>query len=269
MEPAVWVVEAADGAPLVGYRWAAPAGERGVVVLAHGLGEHAGRYRRVAEALAGAGFDVVAVDHRGHGLTAQRQGGELGSFGPRGFGGVVDDYRAVVELAAGTRPGRPVVALGHSLGSFVVQTFLLDHSGLVAAAVLSGSAALDQLAVLLDPAAPVDLAMFNAAFQPARTDFDWLSRDPAEVDAYIADPWCGFGLDPAGVGSLKGAAPRTGDAAAVAAIRSGFPLYVFSGTDDPVHAGLAWFDALVDRYTGAGLGVTARTYPGGRHEMFN
>ena len=76
--------------------------------------------------------------------------------------------------------------------------------------------------------------MFNAAFQPARTDYDWLSRDPAQVDAYVADPLCGFGLEPAGVASLKAAAPRTGDGEAIATIRPGFPLYVLSGTADPI-----------------------------------
>src|SRR5438876_550389 len=92
---------------------------------------------------------------------------------------------------------------------------------------------------------------------------------PAEVDAYIADPLCGFGLDPAGVAALKAAAPRTGDVTAVAAIRQGFPVYIFSGTADPIHANLAWLDKLVARYTEAGLDVTTRYYAEGRHEMLN
>lgn len=261
-------VEVSDASPLVGYHWTTDARARGVVVLAHGLGEHARRYERLAEALAGAGFHVVAVDHRGHGATAESDE-ELGSFGPGGFEGVVDDYARVVDQAAAQHPGLPVVAMGHSLGSFVVQTYLLDHSDRVVGAVLSGSAALDELAVLLDPTAPVDLAMFNAAFQPARTEFDWLSRDPAEVDKYIADPLCGFGLDPPGVASLKATAPRTGDLAAIAAIHQGFPVYIFSGTADPIHANLAWLDKLATRYTEAGLDVTTRYYAEGRHEMLN
>jgi alpha-beta hydrolase superfamily lysophospholipase len=268
MEPTSFLVDGSDGSPLAGYRWVTDAPERGVVVVAHGLGEHSLRYRRLAEALAAVGFDVVAVDHRGHGATTHGDE-ELGSFGPGGFGTVVDDFACVVEQAAATRPGLPVVALGHSLGSFILQLYLLDHSDRVVAAVLSGSAALDEVAVLLDPTAEIDLTIFNAPFAPARTDYDWLSRDPAEVDAYVADPYCGFGLDPAGVASLKAAAPRTGDASAVAAIRKGFPIYVLSGTADPIHANLAWLDKLVARYTEAGLDVTARYYEDGRHEMFN
>jgi alpha-beta hydrolase superfamily lysophospholipase len=268
MEPTPFLVDGSDGMQLVGHRWAAEPPVRGVVALAHGLGEHSLRYAPVAKALNGAGFDVVAVDHRGHGLTARSQA-DLGSFGPRGWEGIVDDYGRVVDHAAASQPGLPVVALGHSLGSFVVQTYLLDHSDRVAAAVLSGSTALDEIAAILDPSVEIDLSMFNAAFQPARTDYDWLSRDPAQVDAYIADPLCGFGLEPAGVASLKAAAPRTGDISAIAAIRTGFPLYVLSGTADPIHMNLAWLEKLVARYRQAGLDVTARYYDGGRHEVFN
>jgi len=261
-------VEAADGATLRGHRWVADGDARAVIALAHGLGEHSLRYAPLAEELNRAGFDVVACDHRGHGLTA---GGDenLGKFGPRGWNGVVDDYSRVVAKAGETQPGRPVVALGHSLGSFVLQSFLLDHSGDVAAGVLSGSAALDQLANLLDPTVEVDLSLFNAPFQPARTDFDWLSRDPEQVDLYINDPWCGFGLDPDGVGSLKDAAARTADPEALGQIRDGFPLYVLAGSADPINIGLQWLEILVDRYRDHGLEVTAKYYDEGRHEMFN
>jgi alpha-beta hydrolase superfamily lysophospholipase len=263
MEPTAFLVGGRDATPLVGYRWVAQAPARGVVVLAHGLGEHARRYGHLAQVLAAEGFDVVAVDHRGHGSTAASED-ELGSFGPGGWEAVVDDFDRVVERAAAHRPDQPVVVLGHSLGSFLLQTYLLDHSDRVAGAVLSGSAALDEVAVLLDPEVEFDLTMLNAPFQPARTDYDWLSRDAAEVDAYVNDPRCGFGLDPAAVRSLKAAAARTGDPEAVARIRSGLPVYVLSGTDDPVHAGMAWLEKLVLRYRQAGADVTTRYYDGGR-----
>ena len=268
MDPTPFPVEAFDGSRLVAYRWAAQEPVRGVVVIAHGLGEHALRYTPLASALSAAGLNVVAADHRGHGATAADDA-ELGSFGPGGWEAVVDDFGRVVERGAAQRPGRPVVLLGHSLGSFLLQTYLLDYSDRVDAAVLSGSAALDEVAVLLDPEVELDLTAFNAPFQPARTGYDWLWRDPAQVDAYVNDPRCGFGLDPAGVRSLKAAAARTADPHAVATIRSGLPVYILSGTDDPVHAGLAWLEKLVARYREAGLDVTVRYYDGGRHEMFN
>ena len=261
-------VEAADGATLRGHRWVADGDARAVIALAHGLGEHSLRYAPLADELNTAGFDVVAADHRGHGLTAGSEE-NLGKFGPRGWEGVVDDYSRVVAKAAETRPGRPVVALGHSMGSFILQTYLLDHSDDVAAGVLSGSAALDELANLLDPTVEVDLSLFNAPFQPARTDFDWLSRDPDQVDLYVNDPLCGFGLDPDGVASMKAAAARTADPEALAQIRDGFPLYVLAGSHDPINIGLQWLEKLVDRYRDHGLDVTAKYYDEGRHEMFN
>ena len=84
------------------------------------------------------------------------------------------------------------------MGSFAAQKYLLDHSAGVDAVVLSGTAALDLLAPAIDLDQPVELAGFNAPFAPARTEYDWFSRDQAEVDAYVADPACGFGLDPGG-----------------------------------------------------------------------
>jgi alpha-beta hydrolase superfamily lysophospholipase len=99
------------------------------------------------------------------------------------------------------------------MGSFATQQYLLDHSAEVAAVVLTGTAVLDLLEPALDLDQPLDLAMFNAPFAPARTDYDWLSRDEAQVDAYVADPLCGFGLDgPAGkqmfVGARRMASPE-------------------------------------------------------------
>lgn len=250
------------------YRWSPPGDPRAVVVIAHGMGEHARRYGRLAEALADRGMESFALDHRGHGSTASGED-ELGVLGAAGWGGVVDDYAALVAHGRSLRPGVPIVALGHSMGSFVVQQFLLDHAAEVAAAVLSGSAALDEVKVIVDPTVPLDLALLNAPFAPARTDFDWLSRDEAEVDAYVADPLCGFGLDAAALGSWLPTSDRLADPTALDAIRDGFPIALVAGGDDPVNAGYAWLDPLEARYQAAGLEVTKLYYDGARHEVFN
>jgi len=156
------------------------------------------------------------------------------------------------------------VLLGHSMGSFAVQQYLLDHSDRVDAVVLTGTTALDQLEPALDLDKPIDLAAFNAAFQPARTEFDWLSRDESIVDAYIADPRCGFGID------IDAAKDMFAGAGQVAATRPDLPLYIAAGELDPVNANLALLNVLVDRYRAAGLtDVTVRTYPGARHEILN
>jgi alpha-beta hydrolase superfamily lysophospholipase len=250
------------------YGWEPDGDVRGVIVVAHGMGEHAGRYRRLAEALTGDGWAVYAGDHRGHGRTA---GGpdELGSLGEQGWAGLVADLGRVLEEAAQRHPGAPIVLLGHSMGSFASQQYVLDHSDRLDALVLSGTTAVDQVVGALDPDQPADLTAFNAPFAPARTDYDWLSRDDAEVDAYVADALCGFGLDAAATRSMVEAAARLGDQDEINAVRDGLPIYVVAGRDDPLAFGGALIDVVVDRYRTAGAEVTAVVYDGARHEVFN
>jgi alpha-beta hydrolase superfamily lysophospholipase len=134
--------------------------------------------------------------------------------------------------------------------------------------VLSGSAALD----MLPPPDPNGggLEAFNAPFEPARTPFDWLSRDPKEVDKYVADPLCGFSVNAESMGSLFAAAAPLFEDGALARIRPTLPIYVFSGDKDPINGGLAWLTPLIDRYRAAGIkDVTHDFYAGGRHEMLN
>jgi alpha-beta hydrolase superfamily lysophospholipase len=260
------LVGTSDGTRLIGQRWTAEDTARAAVVLAHGMGEHSLRYDRLGKALSAAGIDMLAVDQRGHGRTAAMSGTRLGSLGPAGWNGLAADFALVVRSTRKERPDIPIVVLGHSMGSWVVQQFLLDHSADVTAAVLSGTAALELVLAGVDPTRELDLSDFNAPFAPGRTGFEWLSRDPAEVDQYVAEPMCGFGLDPDGVRGMMDAAPRLVD---TSGLRAGLPLYVLAGSDDPVNGGMAALGPLVDRYRAAGVDVTTRIYPGGRHEMFN
>jgi alpha-beta hydrolase superfamily lysophospholipase len=240
------------------YRWKATATPVGILQIAHGMGEHAPRYARVAEFFANAGFHVYANDHRGHGRTA-RSKAALGDFGAGGWDALVDDIGRWAGRARNDAPGLPLVLLGHSMGSFAAQQYVLDRSEKIEGLVLSGSTAFDTLGI--DGEREVDLAAINAPFEPARTPFDWLSRDEKEVDAYIADPLCGFGAN-----SLK----RTADPAALAKIRGDLPVYILAGDADPVNGRLEGLKLLAQRYRSAGLvDVTERYYAGGRHEMFN
>lgn len=253
------------------YRWEPDSTtSRGVVRLAHGMGEHALRYGPVADALTAAGYLVYAQDHRGHGATVAANGGEPGAIGADGWTELVADIGRLGHRARTEHPGLPHVLLGHSMGSFATQQYLLDHSADVDAVVLTGTAVLDLLEPALDLDQPLDLAMFNAPFAPARTDFDWLSRDEAQVDRYVADPLCGFGLDGDAGKQMFVAARRMAEPDVVAAIRPDLPLLIAVGEHDPVGGNLALVHALVERYTRAGLSdVTLRVYPGGRHEVFN
>ena len=258
--------EAGDGAEITAYRWSGDGDPRAIVVVAHGMGEHAGRYRRLAEALVDAGYVVYAPDHRGHGRTAGSADAH-GNLGASGWDALVGDLGTLAALARAEHPGIPLVAFGHSMGSFALQQYLLDHSADVEAAVLSGTTALDVVAPAIDPTKEVDLSAFNLAFAPARTDYDWLSRDEAEVDAYVDDPDCGFGLDPA---ATAGMVARAGDTADVSAVRADLPIYLMSGDADPLAGGGPLVEMVADRYRQAGVSdVTVVLYPQARHEILN
>jgi alpha-beta hydrolase superfamily lysophospholipase len=262
------LLSVADGAELHVYTWGA-ANPRGVLQLTHGMGEHALRYAELAGALNAAGWTVVAQDHRGHGANAATPEA-LGQIGSAGWSALVEDIEAVRQYSAELAGGLPVVLFGHSMGSFAVQQFLPRFAAGVDAVVLTGTAVLDLLEPALDLDAPLDLAMFNAPFAPARTDFDWLSRDEAQVDKYIADPLTGFGLDVDAAKQLFLAARPLADAAVLSTIPKDLPIYIAVGDSDPVNGGLALAHPLAQRYTEAGIkDVELKIYAGARHELSN
>lgn len=175
---------AVDGLPIQAYAWETT-DPRAVVVVAHGAAEHALRYHRFARALNVAGIDVWAQDHRGHGQSAGPEG--LGDFGDGGWDALVADIGQLIGIAQRERPAAPMVLLGHSMGAAAAQQFAPDGSDGIDALVLSGSTAREapkagEVPPAFEP---------NKPFEPARTPYDWLSRDETEVDKYIADPFAG------------------------------------------------------------------------------
>lgn len=269
MVETIFFFTADDGAEVAAYRWAGDGDPRGVVQIAHGMGEHAGRYRRLAGALTDAGYVVYAGDHRGHGRTAGSVE-RLGDFGPGGWPGLMADIGQLAGIAQGEFPGLPLVMVGHSMGSFALQQYLLDHSIELAGAALSGTTAIDVIAAGIDPTQEVDLSAFNAAFEPARTESDWLSRDPDEVDLYIADDFCGFGVDAAAAASMLDSLTVCSDAERLSGIRSDLPIYLVSGSADPLAGGGELIELVAGRYKDAGVDdVTVAVYPDARHEVFN
>jgi alpha-beta hydrolase superfamily lysophospholipase len=268
MPPLVLEVTSAHDVPLTAYRWDPDGPPRGIVQLTHGMGEHLLRYEPLAEDLVRAGFVVVGQDHRGHGATAVD--GAWGSLGPGGWDELVRDIGRVGDLVRAELAGLPLVLLGHSMGSFAAQQYVLDHSDELAGLVLTGTAALDLLEPALDLDAPLDLSAFNAAFAPARTDYDWLSRDPEQVDRYVADVRCGFGLSEVDGKQMFVSARQLADPDRLAALRADLPVYVAVGDQDPVGGQLALVHGLVQRLRDAGLSdVTLEVYEDARHEVFN
>lgn len=272
------------------HRWeiAAP---RGLVHVVHGMAEHGLRYARLAGVLNAAGYTVWAHDHRGHGLRPGEAEGDddRGHFGDsRGWDTLVDDTRSVSEALRHSSPRTPLVLFAHSMGSFVVQTLLGLPAPAYAAVVLSGSngppRALETSGLALaraergwrGPRAPgrwlqrLVFGMYNREFAPTRTGCDWLSRDAAEVDAYLADPLCGFPLSAgAWVDFLEGKR-RLGDAVHLAAVPKDLPIRLIAGTRDPVGEMGSGVRRLRDLYVGAGVrDVSLKLYEDARHELVN
>jgi alpha-beta hydrolase superfamily lysophospholipase len=260
-----------DGLSIACVKWGNSRHVRGVVQIAHGLGEHVGRYAQLAETLVQAEFVVYGNDHRGHGLTA-KPAGSFGDFGPGGFDQLVEDMVSLRVIAKDEHRGKPYILLGHSLGSFAAQQFVIGHGHSIDGLALSGSGTLDGLARVAQSITPGGdaMKMMNAGFEPARTPFDWLSRDNAEVDAFINDPLCFPSLKPDSMESFLDAFPRLADPREIRKMQDDLPVYIFSGSDDPVGQRLEGVRVLIDRYRSAGLTSIAQDfYSGGRHEMLH
>ena len=252
---------AIDALPITAYRWNC-AKPRAIVVIAHGAAEHALRYERFARALNAAGIEAWAPDHRGHGASPGPDG--LGDFGAGGWDALVADTHQLVAMAHKAHPGLPLALLGHSMGAAAAQQYAPTWSDEIDALVLSGSTAREVPA----PGETPVRAEPNAPFEPARTPYEWLSRDPDEVDKYIADPLCGFNIwakrpsmgDPA----------RLADPAVLSQIRSNLPVLFVAGDMDPINRKLEGLALLESRWRSAGVEQIEKLYyTGGRHEMLN
>jgi alpha-beta hydrolase superfamily lysophospholipase len=288
MKAKTFTLKGADGAKIFVYAWLPDGKPAAAVQIAHGMAEHAARYERFAGALTGAGYAVYANDHRGHGKTA----GSLAAVGwiaeKDGWDLVLDDMHRLTETIKKENPGVPVFLFGHSMGSFFSRGYIARWGGEITGVVLSGTGGdpglLGKVGVIV---AKIEKALkggkaksplmtslsfgaYNKPFKPNRTDFDWLSRDNAEVDKYVADPYCGdvfssgFWVDfLSGLGSLYRSdyMPK---------VPKGLPIYLFSGEKDPVGNNTKGVHEVYDAFKKAGVtDVSMKIYPNGRHEMLN
>lgn len=237
---------------------------RGVVQLAHGVGEHAGRYGDLIAALTAAGFAVYADDHRGHGRTGLKQHSEdpsrLGRLGKGGLPATVDAVWQFTELIRAENPDLPLILLGHSWGSFLAQMLVNDHAEAYDALVLSGSA--------LRWPGSLNSGDLNAPWKHKdATGTEWLSTDAAVGQAFLDDPLTTstpllklFG--PIDAARLMGKPKRN--------LGRDIPTLLMVGRDDTV-GGPVSVHKLADAYrTRSGFtDVTTLVYPDMRHEIFN
>lgn len=275
------------GRPLTLYLWQTDAPCRGVIQLVHGMAEHIARYDRLARALCAAGYTVAGHSHLGHGEDARED--ELGFFGRKdGWNHLVEDVHAAHEMLLKRFPGQRFAILGHSMGSFVTREYLLRYGGDLTAAVICGTGwfpgplcSVARAAAALcgvfggwqKPAPLVDRLMSkdnNKAFAPVRTPFDWLSRDTAEVDKYMADPRCGFLFTARGYYDMFTGLKSLSRLHRLAALPGDLPVLFISGDADPIGTQGKGVSTVAQQFRDAGVrDVTVRLYPGARHELFN
>ncbi|MGN6765026.1 MAG: alpha/beta fold hydrolase [Rhizobiaceae bacterium] len=261
---------------------------RAVVQMNHGLAEHAARYARFADHLAEHGFQIYAHDHRGHGGT-RAPDAPPGMFArENGAEKVIADVHAIHELIAKEHPGLPVIVFGHSMGGLIALNFVQRHGQRIAGAAVwnanfsAGPA--ERLARLLllwerfrlgsdVPSRLLPKLTFQAWARqiPGRcTKFDWLSRDKAEVDAYIADPLCGWDASVSMWLDIFDLIFHGADDRNLAGIKKDLAFHLVGGEKDPATDGgkaVRDLDALLRRLGFSS--VAASVYPGTRHESLN
>lgn len=261
---------------------------RALIHILHGMAEHSDRYGYFAEALVNAGFEVIAHDHRGHGHSGSDPA-DLGHYADQaGWQKVVDDVLQVQEQVKQRLTNVPVVVFAHSMGSFIAQAFVMQHSEKLAGFIISGSnynpprlyrllrrvAWLERFrlgkrgrSAILDY---LSFGSFNNKFKPTRTSFDWLSRDPNQVDKYINDPLCGFVCTTQTWYELCGGLSYISEPDNLKKITAKLPIYLFYGENDPVSGAKHSVEILRKKLQQAGVTeVSCRMYPNGRHEMLN
>lgn len=261
---------------------------RACVQIVHGMAEHSGRYARFATALNHAGYAVYAHDLPGHGRTA-RAPDELGHFADEhGWRLALQSIHTVQVAMRERHAGLPIVLFGHSMGALLSQDYIVHHGREIGACVLSsttgemgfmraiGVALMNAEVAIGGPrhrsalAERLSFKAFNRRFKPTRTEFDWLSRDPAEVDAYVNDPRCGFRGSSSLWCDLLAYGARLREPARLARIPKALPVLIIAGTEDAATQGAKGPSLLERAYFGAGLkDVTLKIYEGARHELLN
>ncbi|MCC5994760.1 MAG: alpha/beta fold hydrolase [Oceanicaulis sp.] len=261
---------------------------RGVIQIHHGLAEHSGRYQRFAAYLSARGFHAAAFDHRGHGETTAPDA-PRGVFASRdGWSRVVADARAVEDHLRDRFENLPLILFGHSMGGVSAMTHAMARKGAVdGLAIWNANLAMGSRAGLIravlaleslfkKPASPstwMEALTFKAwgrKFKDARTEFDWLSRLPGEVDAYIADPLAGWPASISMWRDLVEGTQRSEDEEALRLMPADLPIHLAAGGQDPVVDNGAAVKTLASRLHAARFtDVTMRFDPQGRHETLH
>ena len=266
-----------------------PDGEpRAVIQIEHGIAEHINRYDDFMNFLALNGFVAVGDDHLGHGQSIKVPE-EQGIFAEEnGWDYVIKDVVKLRSLMREDYPDLPYIFFGHSMGSFIVRTYLIRYPDQYDAAIISGTGQQSKALVFAGytmanwmvqskgAAAPGDtlskmaFGSYLKRIPDARTPFDWLSRDSKNVDKYVEDPLCGFVAKASLYRDMMAGIRFVSNQKNIDKMSKEAPIYFMSGEEDPVGDYGVGVNKAYKAFLAAGLkDVMIRLYPGGRHEMLN
>lgn len=261
---------------------------RGAVQIIHGIAEHQARYAPFARFLAEKGWTVYTSDLPGHGFKAQAEG-KLGLFpDPEGWLKVAETQHALGEMAKALNPGKPFFLLGHSMGSFLARTCLIRWPGEVTGCILSGTGhqspalvkagytAASLVVKLKGRTKPSEtlrklaFGSYNKRIPDAASPNAWISRDGAVVEAYDADPLCGFNPSAGLLRDMMWGIRLIIDPAEQRKMDPKTPVLFISGEEDPVGEYGAGVRRALESFKAAGTeDAEIRLYPGDRHEVLN
>lgn len=261
---------------------------KGIIQISHGVGEHAGRYKNIAEILQDEGFEVYANDHRIHGKSAKNQD-YLGFYdGKDYFSDAISDMRKLTEIIKKEHPNKKIILFGHSMGSLLSREYVTKYGDDLEALILSGTAnfmkglgsvGLFSAKVLgklngkhrsNEILKNLFFNQFNKNFKPNRTKVDWISSDKNQVDLFEADPLRieDFSLS-VFLDILKGS-KKINKLPMFKKTPQSLPIFIFSGDKDPVGEMGKGVKKVAKKYKKVGIkDLTLKLYKGGRHEMLN
>lgn len=290
MSEHTFVIKGEDGKEIFVYSWIPDNNKsmKGIIQIAHGMAEHAERYREFAEFMNSEGFAVYANDHRGHGKTA----GTLENVGyfadSSGWDLVVSDMFEITEYIRKQHKETPVFLFGHSMGSFLSRDYISREKCRVDGVILSGTAGdpgiLGNIGIFIARSSckskggkipnklldNLSFGSFNKGFKPERTKFDWLSRDEQAVDKYIKDEFCGGVFSSGFFLDLFSGIKKINTKENIGKISLELPMLFISGEKDPVGKNSKGVQKVIRSFEKAGIkDITCKFYRNGRHEMLN
>lgn len=261
---------------------------KAIFQMVHGMAEHSDRYEDFATFMCSNGYAVFINDHVGHGKSINNES-DLGYFGERdGWLGFVNDAKLLTDIAKSEYPERPVIFFGHSMGSFVARYYAEKFGADIAGAVFSGTSGTNPGAgvgiILADVISKMRGSRYRSGFidtiafgsynkcfgGKARTKFDWLSRDEAEVDAYINDSKCGYLFTAAGYKDMFKILKAVSSPSWYKSVPFSLPMLLVAGDMDPVgEYGKGVRQVSSDLKSSGHKSVSMKLYKDYRHEILN